>query len=494
MDKFQKSNKFVEKIKEIENQDYDINVRKLHVCNTDIYILFILHIINRDRFSSDIVKPLLRYYSDTPITIDRISTSIIYMDDISIHDDADDIMDFVLNGRSVIVIPGEETYLVANTKKVAKREPDSPEIENTLRGPKDGFTENFYSNLSLIRYRIKDVNLKIEKLIVGKRTKTNVAVIYIKGLTNPKFVKDIKKKLEDINIDGIMESGYIQKFLLNHAYDLFPQSGIVSRSDKASASILEGKVCIIVEGSNLALSTPKTFVEFFDSGDDHYDSMYLAMFSKLLRILSFSISLSLSALYVAAVAFHPDILPEGYILALASARASVPFNALLEALLMEGISEILREASIRLPKQIGPAIGIVGTIVIGQAAVSAGLVSPLMVIIVSLSTMCSFVAPDYTIMNPIRILKFLLIFATGVYGLFGFVMGMTIIAVNILSHNSLGVPYMAPLAPLNFKDLLNYFLSDETLSKERPHLLKPVDRKRQQPKNNGKNNGKGKGV
>ncbi len=479
MDKFQKSNKLIDKIDEIRKKGYGINIRKLTVCDTDIYILFILHIINRDRFSSDIVKPILRYNDDDPITIDRISTSIIYMDDISIDNDEDNIIDYVLNGRSIIIVSTEEKYLVTNTKKVSKREPDSPEIENTLRGPKDGFTENFYTNLSLIRYRVKDVNLKIEKLTIGRRTKTNVAVIYIKDVANPKFVNDIKKKLEDIDIDGIFESGYIQKFLLNNTYDLFPQAGIVSRSDKASACILEGKICIIVEGSNLALSTPKTFVEFFDSGDDHYDSMYLAMFSKVLRMLSFSITLTLSALYVAAVAFHPDILPEGYILALASSRASVPFNALIEALLMECIAEILREASIRLPKQIGPAIGIVGTIVIGQAAVAAGLVSPLMVIIVSLSTMCSFVAPDYTIMNPIRILKFLLIFATGVYGLFGFVMGMTVIAVNVLSHSSLGVPYMAPIAPLNLKDLLNYFMSDETLSKERPQLLRTQDKKRQ---------------
>ncbi len=488
MDKFHKTNEFMEKIEEIEKQDYGINIRKLNVCGIDIYILFILHIINRNRFSSDIVRPLLRYRSNEPITIDRISSSVIYMDDITLDDDADNIIDYVLNGRSVIIVPYEEKYLVTNTKKVAKRDPDSPEIENTLRGPKDGFTENFYSNLSLIRYRVKDINLKIDKLTIGKRTKTNVAVIYIKDITNTKFVKEIKKKLNAIDIDGIMESGYIQKFLLNHSYDLFPQCGVVSRSDKASASILEGKVCILIEGSNLALATPKTFVEFFDSGDDHYDSMYLALFSKLLRMFSFFISLSLSALYVAAVAFHSDILPEGYILALASARASVPFNALLEAILMEGISEILREASIRLPKQIGPAIGIVGTIVIGQAAVSAGLVSPLMVIIVSLSTMCSFVAPDYTIMNPIRILKFLLIFATGIYGLFGFVMGMNVIAVNILSHNSLGVPYLAPLAPLNLRDLLNFFLSDETLSKERPQILRTKDKRKQGGK------GKDKGI
>lgn len=479
MKKFQKPNKLTNKIEEIEKLNFGVHIRKLTVDKTDIYLLFILHVINRDRFSRDIIEPILRWESDGALTIDKLADSIIYMDDISIDEDENNIIDYVLNGSSVIIIPSEEKYLIANTKKIEKRQSDSPEIENTLRGPKDGFTENFYGNLSLIRYRVKDVNLRIERMQIGKRSRTNVAIIYINDVANPKFVKEARKRLKNISVDGIIESGYIQKFLLNNAYDLFPQSGIISRSDKASAAILEGKVCILVEGSNLVLCIPKTFVEFFDSADDHYDNIYLGMFSKLLRILCFMIALTLSSLYVAIVAFHSDILPEQYILALASFRASVPFNALLEALLMEGMVEILREASIRLPKQIGPAIGIVGTIVIGQAAVAAGLVSPLMVIIASLSTMCSFVAPDYTIMNPIRILKFLLIFITGILGLFGFVMGMTLITINIISHNSLGVAYMTPIAPLNLKDFLNYFLSDRNVTKERPEFLNTLDKKRQ---------------
>jgi len=480
MKKLNESNKFINKIEEFSEQEgLEINIRKLNVNETDIYILFIMHIIDRQRLSDDIIQPILKYGRRIDITIDSIANSIIYMDDISIDDNENNILNHILNGRSVIIIPNADKYIVTNTKKVAKRTPDSPEIENTVRGPKDAFTENFYSNLSLIRYRIKDPNLRIDKFTIGRRTKTNVAALYISDIANPKYVNEIKKRLGSIDVDGIVESGQIQRFLLNNVFDLFPQTGIISRSDKASASILEGKVCILVEGSNFVLSAPRTFIEFFDSGDDHYDNMYLGIFSKFLRILSFTLTLTLSSLYVAVVAFHSDILPELYILSLATSRATVPFNALLEAILMEGIAEILREASIRLPKQIGPAIGIVGTIVIGQAAVAAGLVSPLMVIIASLSTMCSFVAPDYTIMNPIRILKFLLIFITGILGLFGFVMGMTVIMINIISHNSLGVPYFAPIAPFNFKDLKNFIFSNVTLSKERPDFLHTHDKTRQ---------------
>jgi spore germination protein KA len=229
---------------------------------------------------------------------------------------------------------------------------------------------------------------------------------------------------------------------------------------------------IVTEGSNLVLSAPKVFTDFFNSSEDAFDSLYFGMFNKFIRIVALMIALTLSALYVAIVGFHSDILPVSYIMILASSRSAVPFNAVVEASLLEFVSEILREASVRLPKRIGSAIGIVGTIVIGQAAVSAGLVSPLMVIIVSLSTMCSFVASDFTIMNPIRILKFLLIFITGFLGLFGFILGITLILVNILSTLSFGVPYGAPISPLNLKDLKGYLLSDVFLSKKRPRFLR----------------------
>ncbi|MEA4827413.1 MAG: spore germination protein, partial [Clostridium sp.] len=341
------------------------------------------------------------------------------------------------------------------------------------------FTENLDSNLSLIRYRIQDKSLKIDYITVGKRTKTTVAVIYISDIANKKYVDQIKKKIDGIKIDGIMESGQIQKFISNKATTLFPQIGVVEKSDSTCAGILDGKVCIMVNGSNLALITPKNFIEFLDSSDDHYDNTYIALFVKILRIEALFITLTLSALYVAVVAFHADIIPSQYILAIASSRTTVPVNALVEALLMEMVVELLREASARLPKQIGPAIGIVGTIVIGQAAVVAGLVSPLMVIIVALTLMASFAIPDYTIMNPIRVLKFGIIIITGMFGLFGFIMGVTFIVVKLASITSYGVPYTAPIAPFYFEDLKDFFLSNIVLSKKRPKYLDDPDETRQ---------------
>lgn len=474
-----KKNKFMDKIKEFSQDNLGISIRKITVNSVEVFILYIQQLTDKESLATNIIKPILQNGREDILTIDKIVNSVIYIDDISIDQDENMIIDYVLRGKSIILMSNDDKYIVANTLKIEKRGIQPPEIDTTLRGPKDSFSENYDDNISLIRYRIKDSALRIENYSIGRRTKTNVAVIYIKNIANEEYVDHIKKRLQDIDVDGVFESGYIQKFISNNTFDLFPQTGIVERSDTACENIIEGKVCIIVEGSNLAIVAPKTFIEFLDAGDDHFDNIYLGIFSKVLRILSLLISLTLSSLYVALVSFHPDILPSKYILALATSRGTVPFNALLEATLMEFSAEILREGSIRLPKQIGPTIGIVGTIVIGQAAVTAGLVSPLMVIIVALSIMGSFVSGDYTIMNPIRILKFVLIFMTGIFGLFGFVMGITIITINLCSQTSFGIPYVAPISPFNFKDLKNFVFSDITLTKTRPDFLKPKDKTRQ---------------
>lgn len=473
------NNKLLDKIKEIIKMDSGISVRRLTIKKTEVYILYIHQLTERERLSAEIIKPILIYGENEVLNVEKMVNSVLYIDDLSINNDKEKIIDYVLMGKSVIIVSTEDRYIVADTLKVSKRKVMPPEIETTLRGAKDSFTENMDDNLSLIRYRLKDPDLKIDKYTIGERSKTNVAVLYIKDIANQRYIDEVRDKLESIEIDGIFESGYIQKLLFKNALNLFPQTGIIERSDAACANIIEGKICIIVEGSNLALVLPKTFIEFIDAGDDHYDNIFIAVFSKFIRILSLIISLTLSSLYVAVVSFHSDILPPQYILALATSRATVPANGFLEAMIMEGVAEILREASIRLPTQIGPAIGIVGTIVIGQAAVAAGLVSPLMVIIVSLSTMSSFVAGDYTITNPIRVLKFMMITITGVFGIFGFVIGITIITINLCSITTLGTPYVAPLSPFSLRDLKNYFLSDITIDKKRPKFLNTRDKTRQ---------------
>lgn len=466
-------------VEKLKSSITGILARSLTIQNKQIYILYIPQITNRNSLSENAIKPLLQYNGEQEISTDLIMSSIIYLDDIFSEEDESKITDYIVKGSSVIIVSGSSNYIVANTGQFENRSVQSPEVEESVRSPRDAFNENMDTNISLIRRRIKDPTLKIDYCIVGRRTKTSVAVIYLQDVANSKHVTELKKKLEGIDVDGVLESGYIQKFISNKNSTLFPQVGISERSDSACANILEGRVCILVDGSNLALISPKNFIGFLDAGDDHYDNAYMGKFLKVLRFSSLVMTLTLSSLYVTVVAYHSDILPAQYILALAASRVQVPVNALTEAVLMELVLELLREANLRLPKQIGSSISIVGTIVIGQAAVAAGLVSPLMVIIVALSSMASFAVTDYTIMNPIRLLKFLMIFLCGVFGLFGFIMGLSIVLIKITSIENFGVPYTATIAPFNKQDFKNYASSNVATTKKRPSFLNLKDKKRQ---------------
>jgi hypothetical protein len=472
-----KINKYSNILNPQKLKELGITSREINVNNSIVTILYIQQLTDRVILTSSIIKPML-LNSRKGITTSKLLSSIIYIDDAYKDNNENRIVDYILKGNSVIIIPQDEEYIIANTLKIEKRQIQDSNIESTIKGARDAFTENYNDNLSLIRYRLKDPQLRVDEFVVGKRTLTNVAVIYINDIANDKMVNTVKNKISKINIDGVLEATYIQKFL-NNSMNFFPQSGIVERSDTACANILDGKIIIVVEGGNLAIVVPKTFVEFLDTGDDHYDNVVISVFSKFIRLLCVIISVFLTSLYVAVVSFHPDILPAQYIISLATSRSTVPFNAFLEAALMELVAEILREASVRLPKQIGPAIGIVGTIVIGQASVSAGLVSPLLVIIVSLSIMGSFATSDYTITNTIRILKFMMIIITSILGLFGFTMGVILIIINLCSIDSFGVSYVSPISPFNFRDLRNLFISDISLSKKRPSYLNTKDNTRQ---------------
>ena len=464
-------------IENIASSNRDITLRKLEVCEVNIYILFISQITDKASVSENIIKPILSYKWECVPNSNKIGGSVIYAEDISLETDKDNILNLILEGNTVILIPGDKSFIKVNTLKVEKRGVDLPRIQTAVRAPKDAFTENLDTNLSLIRYRIKVPSLTIEYFTLGERTKTSVAVIYLKDVVNEDLVNNIKGRLSSIKVDRILEAGDVQKLILGKS-PLFPEMGIAERSDSACGHILDGRVCILPNGSNLALIAPLTVLEFLDSGEDHYDHSYIGIFVKMLRILSVTLSLILPSIYVAIVAFHPDILPSQYILTLASSRVTVPVNAILEAFSIEITGEILREGSIRLPKQIGPTVSIVGTIIIGQAAVSAGLISPLMAIIVSLSIMTSFASPDYGFMNPIRLLKYMILSMTGVFGIFGLLMGINIVAIRITSTTSFGVPYTAPIAPFSLRDVSKFFYTDINFEKTRASYLKTKDKKR----------------
>jgi len=448
--------------------------------NGRIELFYIAQLTDRASLTENVVKPLILHCSSAPKSINAQMTvdGIIYADDCRIESDAGKIEEFILSGMVVILFSNDKQYIVVNLKKVEHRSVPTPQLSYTIRGPQDCFTENLDANLSLIRYRIKDKNMQIKHFEVGRRTKAQVAVIYIEDIANDTVVQEVQKRIERIDVDGIGESGELQGFLLNNKLQLFPQIGLIERSDMAFHSLLEGKVLVLVDGSGIALLAPKTFSEFFYSCDDRFDNKFFGLFTRILRYTAIIIALTGSSLFVALTSFHTDVLPVKYAISLSEMRSNVPFTALIGALSLEFIMELLREALLRVPKQIGSAIGIVGAIVIGQAAISAGIFSPLLLIIVATSLLASFAIPDYTLVNPFRILKLMLLLFTGVMGFFRFTIFLTFILAELVSLNSFGVPYMAPWAPFNFRDFLRTLIDGSTMDSRRPNYLRTKDKTR----------------
>lgn len=459
-------------------KELDFTERTIAYHRGMVKLFYIKQLTDRVALTDNVIKPLVLHFSSVkkPINAQLTIDGVIFADDCRIETDTNKIKEIILSGMVVILFSTDNEYIIVNCKSVEHREVPTPQLSYTIRGPQDCFTENLDVNLSLIRYRLKDKNMKIKKYEVGVRTKAHVAVIYIEDIANNIVVTEIQKRIGKIDIDGIGESGELQSFLLNNKMQLFPTMGLIERSDMALHSLLEGKVLVLVDGSGLALLAPKTFNEFFSSFDDRYDNMFFGIFARMLRYLAVVIALTASSVFVAITSFHTDILPSRYAISLAEMRTNVPFNALIGALIIEFTVELLRESLLRVPKQIGPAIGIVGAIVIGQAAISAGIFSPFLLMIGAISLLASFAIPDYSLMNPFRILKFILLLFTGTLGFFGFSLFLTMVLAQIVSLNSFGVPYLAPWAPFNLYDFVRTFIKSPTMDPIRPKYLRTKDK------------------
>lgn len=463
--------------KALNNPKRDIVRRTVKYDGGEVSIFCIIQTADREILTRSIIEPIVKHCKDNNIiNCDNILDSVIYADDCRISNEFEHIEDEVLSGMTVILFSNDDRYIVINIKKTQHRDIPTPQLTYTSRGPQDCFCENMDTNLSLVRYRIKDENLVIDKMVVGRRTKTRICLLHIDGITNKKIVEQIKNRINDIDVDGISDSGELQTFLLENKYNLFPNTGLCERSDYACHSILEGKVVILVEGSCIALVAPKVFCEYMYSSDDRYDNKFFGAFCRILRYLSLFLSFTLSSTFVAVTSYNTDVLPGRYAILLAKMRADVPLNAIAGAFLMEIIIELLREALIRVPKQIGSAVGIVGAIIIGEAAISAGIFSPLMLIIGSVELMASFVIPDYSLVNSFRVIKFGLLFATGIFGYFGFTAFLTLLLSRLVSKDVFGVPFMAPLAPFDLYDYIRMFYNNTAVDKLRPKYLKTEDK------------------
>ncbi|MDU4695095.1 MULTISPECIES: spore germination protein [Paenibacillus] len=363
----------------------------------------------------------------------------------------------VLTANVAIFMEGMEEVLLFSVKGGSRRSVQEPQTEAVIRGPREGFTESLRINTALVRFKIKTEKLKLIDMVIGKMTKTDVAMAYIDGVAEEKLINDVKDRLESIDIDGILESGYIEEWIEDNPSSPFPQMQYSERPDSVAAQLLEGRIAIFVDGTPFVLIAPVTLWQLLQASEDYYERFFISNMIRWIRIFFLFLALFLPSLYIAVTTFHQDMLPSTLILSIAASREAIPFPALVEAFIMEISFEALREAGIRLPKTVGQAVSILGALVIGQAAVQAGIVSAPMVIVVSLTGIASFTIPRFSLAVTVRMLRFPIMLLASAFGLFGIVIGAIWIVVHLTQLKSFGVPYMNGVAPYDATDMKDIF-------------------------------------
>lgn len=453
-------------------------------------VVYIQGMVNHQIMNRDLIKPLQTPDFGIPDEggipggqtdlIRYLAEEFLPVGGILLAEKLESVLEYLFGGFTVILLDGYGTALAVHTTDLEKRQVEEPSSQTVLRGPKEGFTENLRTNISLIRRRIKTPRLSTELRRIGRLTQTDVALIYIQGIAKDETVEEVRRRLAQIDTDSILEGAYLEDFIQDSTFSPFPTIINTERPDAAAAGLLEGQIVIAVDGSPFVLMAPVPFVSFFQSSEDYYQRVDISTFLRVVRFVSYFISMMLPALYIAVTTFHQEMLPTPLLISLAAQREGVPFPAIMEALLMELTFEVLREAGVRMPRAIGPAISIVGALVLGQAAVSAGLVSAAMVIVVSFTAIANFVIPSISMSISARLLRFTMMFLAGTFGLFGIMSGLMFMLIHMAGLRSFGVSYLTPLSPTRMKDLKDVLIRFPrwSMSTRPSYLTKPGSRRR----------------
>ena len=384
-------------------------------------------------------------------------------------------------GNTAVIIDGLDEAIAIDTKGGEQRGVDSPKTEQTIRGSLNAFTENLRTNTGLVRSILKASDLVTETVVIGARGQLNCAVMYIDSIANPSLVAEVRRRLEGIKTDYISDSSQLAQFIVDRPSVLFPQTLSTERPDRVANNLVEGRVALILEGNPFAQILPVSFLSFFHSGEDFSLNAGIANSMRAVRLIGALVSTVLPAFYLAIAYYHPEAMPTELLLAVAGFHENVPFPAWLEVLMMDLSFELIREASVRVPGILGSTIGIVGAIVLGQAAVTARIVSPIVVVIIAITGLASFAIPEYRMASAMRLLRFVLSFAAVFWGLVGLAAVLLCLTGLITSMKSFGVPYFAPMAPKTAEDNDVIVRGQVYNQEKRPDELNTKDTRRQPP-------------
>ncbi|WP_077620828.1 spore germination protein [Bacillus sinesaloumensis] len=451
-----------DRIKSLFKGATDFTYRRIKITNsTHAMILYLDGLVDIEKIELHVIHPLLHIdfakANNTELSIeyifDKLSSANLNQDN-----RLQSTIDQILAGNTVLLIDGIDKAIIISEQKWEQRSVKEPLSEAVVIGPREGFTENIETNISMVRRRLKTTKLKFESMQIGKMSNTMVVITYLENIAQKSIIEEVRNRLNQIDIDSIEDSGYIVEFIEDNPYSVFPQVLQTERPDRVVGNLLEGRVGIIVENSPFVLIVPVTFFQMMNSPEDYYGRFIMSSFIRFIRYLFLFVALLFPSIYIAVTTFHQELLPTNLLFSVAASRDKVPFPAVVEVLLMEITFEALREAGLRLPRPIGSTVSIVGALVIGQAAVEAGIVSAPLVIVVSTTGIASFMFPNYPLTGAIRLLRFIMIFLAGTLGFYGILLGVFFILGHLVQLRSFGVPYLAPMAPFNFNNMKDIFV------------------------------------
>ncbi|ASA23678.1 spore germination protein [Paenibacillus donghaensis] len=436
----------------------DFVVRRLHIFGSiPSMVVYFDVLVDNQLWDIGFLEPLMLHESvsiDSPLQLyEQLKFKLASIVQPQIALNMNEIVQRIVKGEVVLFVESFTQAFSFRLKDKLYRQLEEPTSEAVIRGPQYGFIEKLDINLALIRHRIRTPLLKTEKLCVGGLSQTDVAIVYIEHIAQQSVVEEVKKRISSIDMDSILESGYIEELISDHPNSPFPVIQSTQRPDLVSGSLVEGKVVLLIDGSPMVLVLPISFWFGFQTAEDYYMNFIYATMLRWLRYLFAFFAIALPSLYIAVTTFHHEMIPTSLALSLAAAREVVPFPAIVEALIMETTFEALREAGVRLPRPVGQTISIVGALVIGQAAVQAGIISAPQIIIVSITGISSFLIPNPGMSQAISIMRFPLMLFAASFGLYGVVVSLIAVLIHLVNMNSFGVPYMTPIAPFSFSGL-----------------------------------------
>lgn len=412
----------------------------------DCLVVYIETAVSNMMLEDSVIGKLLNHLWELPADQIRraVSENGLGISDSGEFTSLEEAMDAMLAGNAVFFLDGCGKALKIGSQGYPGLGVAKAESEKVLRGSREAFSESVKMNTALIRKRIRSTGLKVEENFKGVRSNTVTALVYMEDLVRPELLQRIREELQDFVIDAVPDSGILEQLTGRFSWTPFPRFQTTERPDKAAMAVLDGRIVLLSDNSPVALLLPTTLDTLMQTGDDYYGGFEIASLLRCIRYLAFFLAFSLPGLYLAVTGFHPQLLPTALSLSLAEARAGVPFPGLVEVLFLEISFELLREAGLRMPGPVGNTLGIVGGLIIGQAAVSANLLSPIVVIVTALTALGSFSIPNEELSEAVRLLKYGMIFLCGIFGIYGFVFGWMVLLIHLSRMESFDIPYLMP--------------------------------------------------